>query len=225
MMVKPRVPEGGAIEDDVGMTMEEYSVSMKNKMGFEYKNFVKHIIDMINPPKGVKVLEIGPGPDWIGIWLLKERPDLELTGLEASKDMIRVATNNAKSEGINGQIKYINCFVENMQELKDNQYDLVISNDSLHHWEDPVKAFKEINRVLKKNGQVFIKDERRDLGIRGKIILHLFGRIFAGKNWKYWKSSVDASYTPEEIQSFLKESNIEGWAIKTTFMDLSIEST
>ena len=138
--------------------------------------------------------------------------------------MIRAANNNAKSEGIQNKMKYINGFVENMQDFKDNEFDLVISNDSLHHWEDPVKAFREISRVMKKSGQVFIKDERRDLGIRGKIILHIFGRILAGKSWKYWKSSVNASYTPEEIQDFLKEGNIEGWSINTTFMDLLIET-
>lgn len=67
MTVKPRVPEGGAIEDTDKMSMEEYSEIMKNRLGREYIKFSENVINKINPLKNSKTLEIGPGPGWAGI--------------------------------------------------------------------------------------------------------------------------------------------------------------
>jgi ubiquinone/menaquinone biosynthesis C-methylase UbiE len=222
-MVKPRVPEGGAIEDNNEMSMEEYSERMKKKMGFEYRGFVKYILKNLNPPENAKVLEVGPGPGWIGIWLLKERPDMTLDGLEASPDLIRVATKNATEEGVSDRVQYIHGFVEKMDMIPHDTYDLVISNDSLHHWEDPLKGFLEIARVLKSDGMLHIEDERRDLGVRGKFILYVLGPLIARSDWKWWKSSVKASYTPAEIRKFLDQGNLMDWVVKPNFIGLSIE--
>jgi ubiquinone/menaquinone biosynthesis C-methylase UbiE len=222
-MVKPRIPEGGAILNEDNLTMEEYSEYMKKKMGFEYRSIVKYVIKNLDPPHGAKVLEIGPGPGWIGIWLVKERPDLTLQGIEPSPDMIRVANKNAQAEGVADQVEYTMGYVEEMSMISNSAYNLILSNDSLHHWKDPLKGFLEISRILKPEGLLYIKDERRDLGIRAKFIVYVIGRLLAGKQWKYWKSSIAASYTPTEIQEFLTQGNLKNWIVNSTFMDLSIE--
>ena len=75
--------------------------------------------------------------------------------------MIRVATANAKNEGLGNRINYFEGFGENMIAVSDSQYDLVISRESLHHWVEPEKVFLEIKRVLKTNGKVYICDQQR----------------------------------------------------------------
>lgn len=52
-----------------------------------------------------------------------------------------------------------------MKSLKDGSYDLVFSRDSLHHWDDPEKAFLEIKRVLRPDGKIYISDARRDMNL------------------------------------------------------------
>src|SRR4030042_2414473 len=120
---KPRIPEGGAIEDSSIMTMEQYSEIMKKHLGKEYIRFADNVIKKINPIENSTVLEIGPGPGWAGIHLLKIRRDLKLVGLEASPDMIRVASANARKEGFS-DLEYIQGFGEDMVQIKDRQYDL-----------------------------------------------------------------------------------------------------
>ena len=161
--ILPRIPEGGAIEDSQEMNMERYSEIMKKALGHGYRRFVTHIVQQVQPGQGATVLEIGPGPGWVGIWLAKERPDIRLDGMEVSPDMRRVATANAQAEGVAERVRYCQGVVENMQQLADHAYDLVISRDSLHHWDDPRKGFQEIARVVKSDGQVYIQDSRRDL--------------------------------------------------------------
>jgi len=64
---KPRIPEGGAIEDSSEMTMEQYSETMKKQLGKEYIRFAENVLEKVNPTANSHVLEIGPGPGWAGI--------------------------------------------------------------------------------------------------------------------------------------------------------------
>jgi ubiquinone/menaquinone biosynthesis C-methylase UbiE len=221
--IQPRIPEGGAIEDSQEMTMEQYSEIMKTKLGGEYRRFVNHVIQHIKPLEGSKILEIGPGPGWAGIWLLRKRTDLVLDGLEASPDMIRVATANAQEEGVADRVRYFQGVVENMEEIADNTYDFVFSRDSLHHWQDPVKGFREIARVVKPEGKVYIQDSRRDLGLRAKFIVNVIGPLLAGNMAKYWKTSIAASYTPVELQWMIRTIPRNDWTVKSNFLEVSIE--
>lgn len=221
--IQPRIPEGGAIEDSQEMTMEQYSEIMKTKLGGEYRRFVNYVIQQIKPVEGAKVLEIGPGPGWAGIWFLQKRTDLVLDGLEASADMIRVATANAQEEGVADRVRYFQGVVENMEEIADNTYDFVFSRDSLHHWEDPVKGFREIARVVKSKGKVYIQDSRRDLGLRAKFIVNVIGPLLAGNMAKYWKTSIAASYTPAELQQMIRTIPRNDWTVKSNFLEVSIE--
>ncbi|MCF8297319.1 MAG: class I SAM-dependent methyltransferase [Saprospiraceae bacterium] len=220
--IKPRIPEGGAIEDSSEMTMEQYSETMKKQLGKAYIRFAHEVINKVSPIESSKVLEIGPGPGWAGINLLKIRNDLKLEGLEASADMIRVATNNAKNEAVDDRIKFVEGIAEEMKNIPDKQYDLVISRDSLHHWVSPEKVFLQIKRVLKENGKVYIHDHKRDLNLFGKFIVNVVGKLVAGKMAKYWKSSIAAAYTKEEMQEILAKAECKNWKVNSELMDLTI---
>ncbi len=219
---KSRISEGGAIEDSYEMSMEHYSETMKKKLGSEYKRFADNVLNKAIPKESARVLEIGPGPGWAGINLLKKRNDLRLEGIEASKDMVRVATENAKKEGLSDRVKYKVGVAEEMKEIPDKYFDLVISRDSLHHWDDPEKVFLQIKRVLKDDGKVFIHDHRRDLSFFARIIVDIMGVLVVGKMAKYWKSSIAAAYTKNEINNLLNKINCKDWDVEEEFMDLII---
>ncbi len=220
--IKQRIPEGGAIEDSSEMTMEQYSETMKKQLSREYIRFAENVINKVSPIQDSRVLEIGPGPGWAGINLLLKRTDLHLEGLEASPDMIRVASDNADKEGLFDRIKYIEGIGEEMKNIQDNHYDLVISRDSLHHWINPEKVFLQIKRVLKENGKIYIHDHRRDINLFGRLIVNIIGTLVAGKMAKYWKSSIAAAYTKEEIEKILKKIDCKNWKVETELMDLTI---
>ena len=112
-----------------------------------------------------------------------------------------------------------------MKNISDETYDLIISRDSLHHWENPEKVFQQIERVLKKNGKIYIHDHRRDINLFGKLIVAIIGTLVAGKMAKYWKSSIAASYTKEEIQEILTQIGCTNWVVNTDLMDLTIQKS
>jgi ubiquinone/menaquinone biosynthesis C-methylase UbiE len=222
---KTRIPECGAIRDsksNSGLTAERYGQIMRERLGDEYRRFAERAIESARPPEGGLVLEIGPGPGWAGIELLKARPDLRLIGLDASPDMIRAALKNAEAEGLGDRARYQEGRAETLAGLEDGGFDLVISRDSLHHWEDPVSALSSVARVLKPEGHIFICDERRDLGLKERLFLGTAGRLGAGPMFHYWKTSLASAYTKAEVEGFLARSRLSGCRVEKGFMALTI---
>lgn len=220
-MIPPRIPEGGAILDMPRMSMDEYSEWMYKSRKNEYMQFAKQMLDGAAPPKNAHLLEIGPGPSWITIFVAQLRPDLHITGLEASIDMVRVGKANVAKFGLSDRIEYVEGVVENLQTLKGARFDCVFSHDSLHHWEKLEIAFAEIMNVLAPNGKIFIQDSRRDLNFGGKLIHYGLGKFISGKMWKYWHSSIMASYTPQELNSMFDQIKLP-WKVDTGLLDLTI---
>jgi SAM-dependent methyltransferase len=216
-----RIPEGGAILDTDSSKMEEYSEYMFTHRKKEYQGIAHLLCDKFHPPHGGTILEIGPGPAWITIFFSQLRPDLEIYGIEASPDMIRVAQKNIQKMQCAPHIHLMPGIVEKLHETTKDQFDLIFSNDSLHHWTDPLQSFQEIQHRLKINGKIFIHDSRRDLGLGGHLILYGIGKLMAGKMWKDWKSSINASYTPAEIKQILAKTDLS-WSVQGDLMDLSI---
>lgn len=216
-----RIPEGGAILDCPEFSAEEYGSMMKGLLGAEYHRFGARAASAIAAAslrvsgirEGAKILEIGNGPGWAGLETLKQCKDATLTGLAFSPDMVRCAAANAVTEGLGDRATYLEGRVEDLSRFPDGSFDAVISRDSLHHWEDPVGAFRELNRVLAKDGALFISDSRRNLGVFGSFLVHGPGKRHAGAMWQGWKNSIQASYTVEELRRFIEEAGCNDWKV------------
>lgn len=166
---------------------------------------------------GGDILEIGPGPGYVGLELAKQVNPRTFTGCEISPAMIRIAEKNAKEYGI--AARYVQGNGMNMP-LPDVSFDCVISNGSMHEWENPVEVFDEIYRVLRPGGRYCITDMRRDIGFLKRYMIYFSTKpkeIRPG-----FLSSLNASYTQEEIQKLLDSSKLRGGTVKKDFMGLSI---
>ena len=97
-----------------------------------------------------RVLEIGPGPGYVGLEWLKACPEGTLTALEISPEMIRLARQNAAEYGMSGRVVYTEGNALNMP-FAEGSFDAVFSNGSLHEWENPARVFSEIARVKRFN--------------------------------------------------------------------------
>ncbi|MFX1382071.1 MAG: class I SAM-dependent methyltransferase [Promethearchaeota archaeon] len=204
-----RIPEGESINDHGEMPIEEINAQFKKRMR-EYRNFVDFIISILNLKDHSKVLEIGTGPAWISIILIKKNPTIHLTGLEISKDMIRIAEQNIKDERVENNITFVLGNAKDMSIFESKSFDAVISHDSLHHWVEPLKIFNEIARVLKNDGVLCIGDGRRDIGLGAKTIFNI-AKLFISKQMSYyWKTSIMASYTPDELREMLNQTDLKG---------------
>lgn len=102
-------------------------------------------------------LDVGCGPGQVAVRLAKLAPGLTITGIDIAPAMIERATRRAASAGVADRVTFK---VGDALALPfpDQQFDLVISTFSLHHWSDPAVGLKEAFRVLKQGGQACIYD-------------------------------------------------------------------
>lgn len=108
-------------------------------------------------PAQAAVLDVGTGPGVLLGELARRRPDLRLTGVDLSADMIAAAERNLRTFGDRASAR-----VADVTELPfpDQSFDLIVSSLSLHHWDHPEAAARELARVLRPGGQLRIYDFR-----------------------------------------------------------------
>jgi len=173
------------------------------KSTFRYRAFLNHIQSL-----GIegRYLDVGAGPGILAGIIAQNNPDVEITALEVSADMVAVGKNYLKSKGLQDQIEFVIGDATDEGLMKElGKFDLVYSTYSLHHWENPRKAIDNFMTSLADKGVLFIYDLRRVW-------------------WLYWVpiqngffNSIRAAYIRGEIEEMLKGYRPECYEIKTEF--------
>ncbi len=165
------------------------------------------------------VLEIGPGPGYIGLEWLKKSSNSRLTGCEISPNMIKLAEKNSEEYGFEERARYIQGNAMRMP-FEDEAFDAVFSNGSLHEWEDPIRVFNEIFRVLKPGGKYCLTDMRRNINPFVKWSIYFLSK--PKKIRPGFLSSLNAAYTEDEIIELLGKSRLKNASVKKDFLGLNI---
>jgi ubiquinone biosynthesis O-methyltransferase len=101
--------------------------------------------------KNKKMLEIGCGMGGLSVILAKKGCDI--TALDFNLDYLEITKLRASRYNLN--LNLINSTAENLP-FNDKSFDIILCYDVLEHTKDPYKVIKEISRVLKPEGQVYI---------------------------------------------------------------------
>lgn len=210
-MVKPRVAEtdSGIQGEFVAQHYDKMMRYLRDKGWMETDRIIKSGIN-----QGL-ALEIGPGPGYLGLEWLKKTSGTYLKGAEISPDMINIANKNAKEYGVENRVEYVLCDAHKIP-FDDNTFDAVFTNGSLHEWSKPETIFNQIYCVLKPSGKYFISDLRRDMNPFAKMFLWLM--VKPKKMRKGLMTSINASYTPNEIQSMLDQTNLKNTTFTENFI-------
>jgi ubiquinone/menaquinone biosynthesis C-methylase UbiE len=153
-------------------------------------------------PQGILV-DIGCGPGYLAAGISRRFPDLMVTGLDISDEMVRLAKRNWSSS-----YPGVEFLMGDAQRLPfpDNAVDFIVSSLSLHHWVDSRVAFREVHRVLKPGGQFLVFDLRRDAPRFFYYALKLGQALLAPRAIRRTNGAVGSfwsSYTPAEFKEVL----------------------
>lgn len=163
------------------------------------------------------ILELGPGPGYVGLELAKKLGIKSFTACEISPAMISLAKKNAEEYHI-----AVNYTLGNVMDMpfEAESFDSVISNGSLHEWENPVRVFNEIHRVLRPGGRFCITDLRRDAAGWKKVF------VYSSTKPKEMRpglvTSLNAAYTSGEISELLRCSALRSASVRKDFFGLCI---
>jgi len=111
-----------------------------------------------------RILDVGCGDGELLIEIAEKNKSAELWCTDLD---VEDAKTNVKEEGYSSKIKCIDAKAENIP-LENHSFDFIYSVRSLHHFSNPVKALKEIERLLTPDGEIIIIDWKKgaDTGVR-----------------------------------------------------------
>jgi ubiquinone/menaquinone biosynthesis C-methylase UbiE len=217
-----RIPEAEAIAE--GADARRFSELMgSNRFRQEgYRRLACEAVAMGIPPRG-KVLDMGTGPGFVAIELarLLDGTGCQVVGMDLSDAMLALAAENGTKAGLDGILSWRVGDARAMS-FDDDEFDFVISNDSLHHWDDPLLVFDEIARVVKADGQCIVHDSKRLQHWWPWLFVKTISLTIPRDFRVHWWNSIRSSYTADELRAILKRSRLTGWRVEEDFMDLMV---
>lgn len=148
-----RVPELEVMEGEV----ESKHFFKAHRERHEFKNdsyffVVKHLFDNVPLRKGV-ILDVGCGYGGLIKCINDYNKNFSFIGVEFSKSMIKIGEKYLK--GLNASFLRVNA--ENTS-LSSNSVDLVVCKDTFHNFKNPKIILREMYRITKNNGYIYITD-------------------------------------------------------------------
>lgn len=136
-----------------------YGLLAEQLMGGVYRAVAQ---DVASEAGSGELLEIGGGPGHLAVEIGRRARDLQVTTMDLSADMVRIAESRIHASGLGRQIKVAHGDAKDIP-FPNDSFDFILSLGSLHHWRAPDLVLDEIYRVLKPGGKAWIYDVRREM--------------------------------------------------------------
>jgi ubiquinone/menaquinone biosynthesis C-methylase UbiE len=172
-----------------------------------------------------QAVDLGCGPGHLVIKLAQAAPDLQVTGIDLSDEMLLEAERYVQRSGLVDRISFKKGDVARIPFPADS-LDLVVSTLSLHHWSDPVGALDEIARVLQPGGAFLVFDLRRDMSAPFYLLLWFATHCVVPRALRRVNEplgSRDAALTLQEAAHLVGQSRLTAWRVTHGPLWLTIE--
>jgi ubiquinone/menaquinone biosynthesis C-methylase UbiE len=189
----------------VAMSAQEYHDYISTATGPWDELLLSRFSQVYKPsPDGRIVVDIGTGTAVLLIRLAQkpEYSDATFIGTDLFSDMIVTAREAVDISGLSDRIRLEEGDVHHMP-YSSEYADYVLSRSNIHHWAEPVQAFREIFRILRPGGIAMLHEPRRDPNPQ---FLEDFNRRRRAAGFK--SNDLSEKYTVKEVEGFLEAAGI-----------------
>lgn len=143
---------------EIGFKTEINRLRKQSEIGF-YKEL--RMLRLLGLEDDSNILEVGSGPGFYTELLLNNFNNINITCLDYDIEFLKYARNNINKK-FKDRISYVKDNIEKTS-LKNDAYDYIIARFVFQHLDNPLESLKEIKRLLKPGGKLFIIDVDNDL--------------------------------------------------------------
>ncbi|NLL29847.1 MAG: class I SAM-dependent methyltransferase [Clostridiales bacterium] len=151
--------EYNEIYKEIGFKTEISRLKKQAYLG--YKKEIR-MLKMLGLKDNSEILEVGCGPGFYTKILLNSFPNSEITAADIDENFLKYADKRLDYKVYGDRVALVKDDVTKSA-LPDDYFDFVIARFVFQHLDKPVEALKEIYRVLKPGGKVFIIDVDVDI--------------------------------------------------------------
>jgi ubiquinone/menaquinone biosynthesis C-methylase UbiE len=172
-------------------------------------------------------VDLGCGPGYLVVEMARQAPELHVTGVDLSDEMLAEAEDYARRHDMGQTVSFRKGDVQQIP-FADGSVDLVVSTLSLHHWSDPVAVLDDVARVLSPGGSFLVFDLRRDLSAPMWLLLWVVTGFVVSPALRRANeplASRNAAYTPLEARGLAERSRLGGWRVTHGPLWLIIEGS
>lgn len=170
-------------------------------------NFARLAVNLA--PDTAKILDAGTGTARIPIIISSLRSQWEIIAIDLAQSMLEIAENNVIAANKQERIKLAIIDAKKMPYAND-EFDLVVSNSLVHHLANPLPFFREVKRVLKREGKILIRDLLRPKSEQDvNYIVDKAGLDYNLHQKQLFIDSLYAAFTLNEITEIVDQAGIE----------------
>ena len=169
-------------------------------------------------------LDVGTGPAQIPILLAQSCPDIHITAIDLSEEMLKIAKRHVADAGLTGRITLERVDAKVLP-YPDNTFDGLISNSIVHHIHDAMKALQEMGRIVRPKGLVLIRDLiRPETPADAQAFVDRYAANDTPQQQKLYYDSFLAAFTITEVNEMLTQMDMPGAVVvQSTDRHWSIE--
>lgn len=188
---------------------DEAQVLAYAKADFEEENqgFVERFQDYFPDFSEGHVFDLGCGPGDIPLRFARLFPKCRVTGIDASRPMIRLAEEAIAAAGLSDRVMF-RC--ERFQDIPgDNRADALISNSLLHHLPNPLQFWNCLRQLLKPGAPILVMDLiRPESSEAAQAIVDKYAAEEPELLRRDFYNSLLAAFTEDEIAAQLARMNL-----------------
>jgi ubiquinone/menaquinone biosynthesis C-methylase UbiE len=157
---------------------------------------------------GGMILDVGTRVGLVPLKMLWQNENFFAIGMDRSSAMIDRARATAAAWELDERAFFQVGDARKMR-LKTAYFDLVISDSTLHVFDDPLSVLREVNRVLKPRGGLLIRDLQRPSRFQMQRKVEEQSARFGNGMRPHVETSLRAAFTRDEFVGLVKSSGLE----------------
>lgn len=164
----------------------------------------------------IRVADVGTGPAQIPIALCRRVANVHVDALDLARHMLRIAQCNVDRAALGHRIRLLREDAKRLN-LDDASYDAVMSNSIVHHIPDPLVALKEMVRIVRPGGVLFVRDLLRPATeAELQALVATYAAQANAHQRQMFRDSLHAALTVAEMRSLAERCGLPAHCVRQT---------